>query len=71
MALIALDSIKPSAMDRNDRALHVDQIILAQLLSFLIKDCAIFRPGSAISSLEGADGLFHLTGKRCVITAFQ
>jgi hypothetical protein len=30
-------------VNRHDRALHVNQIILAQVLSFPIKDCAILR----------------------------
>ena len=37
VALVALHAIKPAAVDRNDRALHVDQIVLAQILSFLIQ----------------------------------
>src|SRR5262245_36937635 len=41
MPLITLHTIKTAAMDRHYGALHVDQIILAQLLSFPIKDCAI------------------------------
>ena len=44
MPLITLDPIKTAAMDRNYGPLHVDQIILAQLLSFPIKDCAILLP---------------------------
>jgi hypothetical protein len=45
VALVALHSIQPTAMDRHNRALHVDQIILAQLLSFPIKDCATLPGG--------------------------
>jgi hypothetical protein len=41
MALVTLHAIKPAAVNRHDRTLHVDQIVLAQLLSFPIKDCAI------------------------------
>jgi hypothetical protein len=40
VALVTLHAIKPAAVHRHDRALHVYQIILAQLLSFPIKDCA-------------------------------
>jgi len=42
VALVALDPIQASAVHRDDGALHVDQIILAQALSFPNKDCAIF-----------------------------
>jgi hypothetical protein len=41
MALVALHAIKPAAVNRYHRALHVYQIVLAQVLSFPIKDCAI------------------------------
>jgi hypothetical protein len=44
MALITLDPIQASAVHRNDGALHIDQIILAQALSFPNKDCAILGP---------------------------
>jgi len=40
VSLVALHAIQPAAMDRHDRALHVNQIILAQLLSFPIKEYA-------------------------------
>jgi hypothetical protein len=42
VSLVALHAIKTAAVNRHDRALHVNQIILAQLLPFPIKDCAIF-----------------------------
>jgi hypothetical protein len=42
VSLVALHAIEPAAVDRHDRALHVNQIILAQLLPFPIKDCATF-----------------------------
>jgi hypothetical protein len=45
MALVALHAVQTAAVDRYHSALHVNQIILAQLLSFPIKDCAIFQPG--------------------------
>jgi hypothetical protein len=44
VTLVALNPIKTAAVNRHDRALHVNQIILAQLLSFPIKDCATFTP---------------------------
>ena len=44
VALVALDAIQAAAVDRHDRALHIYQIILAQLLSFPIKECATFAP---------------------------
>ena len=37
MTLIALHAVKPAAVYRHDRALHVNQIVLAQTLSFLIQ----------------------------------
>ncbi len=44
MALITLHAVETATVDRDNRALHVNQIILAQKLSFPIKDCAIFYP---------------------------
>jgi hypothetical protein len=44
MAGVALHAIKSAAMDRHDRALHVDEIVLAQTASnpFLSNNhCAI------------------------------
>jgi hypothetical protein len=41
VSLVTLNAIEPPAVNRHDRTLHVNQIILAQLLSFPIKDCAI------------------------------
>jgi hypothetical protein len=41
MALVALHTVKPAAVNRYHRALHVYQIVLAQVLSFPIKYCAI------------------------------
>ncbi|HWK11797.1 MAG TPA: hypothetical protein VNR64_17180 [Vicinamibacterales bacterium] len=35
MALIALHAVQTAAVDRYDRALHINQIVLAQILSFL------------------------------------
>jgi hypothetical protein len=40
VALVALHAIQTAAVNRHHSALHVDQIILAQVLSFPIKDCA-------------------------------
>jgi hypothetical protein len=37
VTLVALDTIQTATVDRHDRALHVYQIILAQLLSFQSK----------------------------------
>jgi hypothetical protein len=41
VALVTLHTVKTAAVDRYHGALHVNQIILAQLLPFPIKDCAI------------------------------
>src|SRR5207342_2410503 len=35
VALVALNAIETSAVDRHDRALHINQIVLAQMLSSL------------------------------------
>ena len=37
MALVALHTVKPAAVNRHDSALHINQIVLAQTLSFLIQ----------------------------------
>ena len=44
VALVTLHAIQAATMHRDDGALHIDQIILAQALSFPNKDCAIFDP---------------------------
>jgi hypothetical protein len=49
VALVTLHAIEPAAMNRHDRALHVNQIILAQLLSFQSK---IVPYSSGISKLS-------------------
>jgi hypothetical protein len=40
VALVALHAVKPAAVNRYHGALHVNQIVLAQILSFPIKECA-------------------------------
>jgi len=35
VALVAVHAVKATAVDRHDRALHINQIVLAQMLSFL------------------------------------
>ena len=37
MSLVALHAVQTAAVNRHDRALHINQIILAQLLSFQSK----------------------------------
>jgi hypothetical protein len=46
VALVALHAVKPAAVDGYDCALHINQIILAQLLSFQSKivPYELFRP---------------------------
>jgi hypothetical protein len=71
VSLIALHAVETAAVNRHDRALHVNQIILAQLLPFPVKDCATFGPLLANSSVEFPYRLFN---ERCicrVIVAFQ
>ncbi len=71
MALVTLDAIQPAAVNRYDRALHVNQIVLAQLLSFPIKDCATLSPHKANSALQPAYHSFDLCRKIRVIIAVQ
>ncbi len=71
MALIALDAIQAAAVNRYDRALHVNQIILAQLLPFPIKDCAILWTNKANPALQVAYRTFDLGRKVSVIIAVQ
>jgi hypothetical protein len=71
VSLIALHTVKTAAVNRHDRALHVNQIILAQLLPFPVKDCAIFQLPLANSSVELSDGQFHLRRIGGVIIAGQ
>jgi hypothetical protein len=41
VALVALHAVEAAAVHRYDGTLHINQIVLAQMLSFLtIKDCA-------------------------------
>jgi hypothetical protein len=40
VALVTLHAVQTAAVNRNHGPLHVDKIILAQVLSFPIKDCA-------------------------------
>jgi hypothetical protein len=42
VALVTLDAVQAATVHSHYGALHVDQIILAQALSFPNKDCAIF-----------------------------
>jgi hypothetical protein len=44
MALVALHAVKTAAVNRHNGPLHINQIILAQLLSSPIKDCATLCP---------------------------
>ena len=49
VTLVTLHAIKPATVNRHDRALHVNQIILAQLLSFQSKIVPYRRPISKLS----------------------
>ena len=71
MSLVALHAIQPAAVNRHDGTLHINQIILAQLLSFPIKDCAISQTILANSSVEITHCLLHATRERSVVIAFQ
>ena len=71
VSLIALHTVKTAAVNRHDRALHVDQIILAQLLPFPVKDCAIFWMPLANSSVQFANRPFHPRRVGGVIIAGQ
>jgi hypothetical protein len=71
MALVALHAVQAAAVDRDDGALHVNQIILAQVLSFPIKDCATTGTGLANSALHLLYRILYLPGHGGVITAIQ
>ena len=71
VSLIALHAVKTAAVNRHDCALHVNQIILAQLLPFPVKDCAIFTRLIANSSVQPPHRLLHERGMCCVIIALQ
>jgi hypothetical protein len=71
VSLIALHTVKTAAVNRHDRALHVDQIILAQLLPFPVKDCAIFQLPLANSSVQLPNRPLHLRRIGSVIVAGQ
>ena len=68
VSLIALHAIKPAAVNRHDCALHINQIILAQLLSFQSKIVPYrgrqgnLMYGSRLESRQAADGLFDALG---------
>ena len=71
VALVTLHAIQPAAVNRNDRALHVNQIILAQLLSFPIKDCAILWLDNANGALQTAYRGLDLSRESPVVIALQ
>ena len=66
MALIALHAVQTAAVDRYDRALHIDQIVLPQ-----IKDCATFGARMQTARLQCFDGILDLPRQRRVIVARQ
>jgi hypothetical protein len=47
VTLVTVHAVQPAAVNRHNSALHVDQIILAQVMPFPIKDCATFWSGCA------------------------
>ena len=71
VALVTLHAVQTAAVDRYHGALHVNQIILAQLLSFPIKDCATLYVNKANSSLQLAYRTFDFRRKLRVIIALQ
>jgi hypothetical protein len=71
VSLVTLHAVKTAAVNRHDRALHVNQIILAQLLSFPIKDCAIWEYDLANSSVKIAHRFLDLQAQSGVIVALQ
>lgn len=65
--LVALHAIQTAAVDRHDRPLHINQIVLAQMLSFLtINNCA--TPGR---QLQGSYRVLDLFGQRTVVVTSQ
>src|SRR5688572_14253936 len=70
VTLVALDAIKTSTVDRHDRALHINQIVLAQMLSSLqSKIVPHLAPGS--KPLQRPDGGFDAGRERGVVVAGQ
>jgi hypothetical protein len=67
MPLVALHAVKPAAVHGNHGALHINQIVLAQMLSFLtIKDCA-----TLCVFLQDSYGMFHLGREGSIVIACQ
>ena len=71
VALVALHAVQAAAVNRYHGTLHVNQIILAQLLSFPIKDCAILWTHKANSALQSPYRGLDFVRQLRVIIAFQ
>jgi hypothetical protein len=54
VTLVALHAIKTAAVNRHDCALHIDQIILAQVLSFQPKIVPHPHAGRKLNIIEEA-----------------
>lgn len=70
VALVALDTIEPSAVDRHDRPLHINQIVLAQMLSSLQSKIVPYFARKC-KQLQRAHRGLDLGRKRGVVVAGQ
>ena len=70
VTLVALDTIKPAAVDRHDRTLHINQIVLAQMLSSL-QSKIVPHLAPICKHLQRADCRFDLSRQRSVVVAGQ
>jgi len=70
VALVALHAVKTSAVDRHDRTLHVNQIVLAQMLSSL-QSKIVPHLARKSKHLQGPDGRFDLCRERGVVVTGQ
>jgi hypothetical protein len=70
MALVTLHAIQTATVDRHDCPLHINQIVLAQMLSFL-QSKIVPRLTPFCKDLQRTDGRFDATGKFRVVVACQ
>ena len=70
MALVALHAIEATAVHGDDGTLHINQIVLAQMLSFL-QSKIVPHSTPFCKGLEAADGGFDAGGECGVVIASQ
>jgi hypothetical protein len=74
VTLIALHAVKTAAMNRHNRALHVNEIVLTQLLSFqskIVPHLSSLRKLSGIPNSESSYRVLDVSRKRGVVIALQ